>query len=494
MATPSRLIANTSTPVLLRLAEPELSVLLRLVQRRYPDYEWATFVRLGWRQTASTLVLTLADVDSPQPGDLDDEVGHVAIDEAYTLRTALAADDHAMAIGVVHSHPENCPPEPSSVDDDMDRYYAGYFSDFAPNRPYVSLITARISGEEVISGRVFWRGCWLLISGVVSERQRCRHWQGRGRTSSYGIEPSLRTSRLQSAFGADAVERLREASVAVIGAGGTGSAAIEVLARAGIGKLIVVDPDVVEESNIERLHGGFHGDADARMSKVEIAKRHIHAIDSSCEVVGLVGALPQSEVIDHVVTADLILGCTDQQHSRLALSDVSLRYLVRGLDCGVALEGAAGSVTGQIIQLIRFLPSDPCALCRRLTSPIRLSQELMTDEERRLRREQAQLAAERGDRRNAYWQEMPQLNTVGYLTTVAGALIAGYAIGWLTDRFEPPFTRLQMNIAAPFLDVTDVDSEPDAHCPCRRIRGMADQAIAEAYISAPAHWSLPRLV
>ena len=60
------------------------------------------------------------------------------------------------AVGVIHSHPEDCVPKPSTVDDDMDGYYSKYYADFAPDRPYVSLILSRIAKRLVVSGRVFW--------------------------------------------------------------------------------------------------------------------------------------------------------------------------------------------------------------------------------------------------------------------------------------------------------------------------------------------------
>ena len=62
-----------------------------------------------------------------------------------------------------------------------------------------------------------------------------------------------RAERFVSAFGEQALARLRGSTVAVVGAGGTGSAAIEVLARAGVGKLIIIDPDHVETSE-SRTH------------------------------------------------------------------------------------------------------------------------------------------------------------------------------------------------------------------------------------------------
>src|SRR5437660_12839216 len=121
------------TRAVIRLAAPEWDQLQQIVHSRYPYQEWATFLRFGWRSTPDGLVLTLAAIDQPRPGDLDDRVAHVAIREPYTLRTALAAEEHSLSVGVVHSHPEGCAPIPSPIDDDMDGYYSKYFGDFAPN-------------------------------------------------------------------------------------------------------------------------------------------------------------------------------------------------------------------------------------------------------------------------------------------------------------------------------------------------------------------------
>lgn len=477
-------------PVTVRMASPEFEQLRALVFRRYPDLEWASFARFGWRETPDRLVLTLAEVEAPRQDDLDEEVGHVAIREPYTLRVALAAENHPLAVGITHSHPQGCAPMPSYIDDDMDGYYGTYYSDFAPGRPYVSLIFSEIESEFVASGRVFWRGEWLDVVQFAIERTPMRTWV-RGNRPPRHNSPE-RTARLNAAFGNEAAGRLRRSSVAVIGAGGTGSAAVEVLARAGVGKIIIVDPDHVEESNLERVHGSRPEDAQNRESKVQVARAHVLSIDPTCEVIGYVGALPQKEILDAVVSADVALGCTDQQHSRIALSDLATRFLVPSLDCGVILEGRDGKITGQVVQVARFLAADPCALCRAFTNPHRLAQELMSPEEREHRRAAAAEARERGDDGNPYWREIPQLNTVGYLTTIAGAMAAGYVIGWLTGRFDPPFERMQLNLTGKFLDVTDTEEKAREDCTCRRVRGWADRAAADALITPPSHWPAVR--
>lgn len=474
--------------VILRLADPECSRLKELVFSRYPDLEWATFTRFGWRQTTDTLILTLAALDAPSGGDLDERVGHLKILEPYSLRVALAAETHPLAVGVVHSHPRGCAPQPSTIDDDMDGYYSAYFGDFARSRPYVSLIVSENDGRLLMSGRVFLDGVWLTVDRFVVEGVPVETWNDGPSVGDSEDVLGGRTARFTAAFGEEASECLRRATVAVIGAGGTGSMAIEVLARAGVGRLVVVDPDHVTESNLERVHGSHPEHAERRTPKVLLALEHVRSINPLCEVEAYLGSLPQKETLDAVVRSDVALGCTDQQHSRLALSDITFRYLVPAIDCGVMLEGGGGAITGQIMQFVRFLASDPCALCRGMVNPERLSEELMPEEEKARRRAEAEAARLRGDDPGPYWRGTPQLNTVGYLTGAAGALAAAYAIGWMTGRFVPPFSRTQMNLVAEYFDVQDIPQQARGDCACRHQRGWADQAAADALISAPGHW------
>jgi ThiF family protein len=479
--------------VIVRIARPEFDRLRELLFRRYPDEEWATFARFGWRSSPLGLVCTLAHLCEPRPGDMDDSVGHVRLLEPYSLRLALEAEQDRLAVGVIHSHPRECRPLPSTIDDDMDGYYSDYFPAFAKDRPYVSLIFSEMHGSLVGSGRIWFRDRWREVTHFKIERVPATTLSSSliGHPAEFAIE---RTKRLADAFGVEAARLLRESTVAVIGAGGTGSAAIEILARSGVGRLIVVDPDVVEASNLERIHGSVPDDAEAGSSKVEVARRHVASIDRSIAYVGLVGRLPQERVLDHVVEADLVLGCTDQGHSRVAIAELAWRFLLPAIDTGVALEGKDGHVRAQIMQLVTFRGAEPCAICTKMINPVRVTQELMSREEREQRIHMANEAVARGEDPNPYWTDIPQLNTVGYLTTTAGALAAGYAIGWMTGRFDAPFSRLQANFAAELLDTTDSARCAAADCACQTRRGWADQGVIWSQISAPVHWPEPVLI
>jgi len=62
-----------------------------------------------------------------------------------------------------------------------------------------------------------------------------------------------------------------------------------------------------------------------------------------------------------------------------------------------------------------------------------------------------------------------------------------YAVGCLMSRLNPPFSRLQMNLRARELDVTDAAEIPRVESECLGIRVWSDQADADAFLSAPTH-------
>lgn len=88
-----------------------------------------------------------------------------------------------------------------------------------------------------------------------------------------------RTSLL---IGEDSTRKLKEASVLVVGTGGVGGMAVEALARSGVGRLVLIDRDVVEASNTNRQLAALH--STIGQSKTEVLKRRIHDIDPEITV------------------------------------------------------------------------------------------------------------------------------------------------------------------------------------------------------------------
>lgn len=92
-------------------------------------------------------------------------------------------------------------------------------------------------------------------------------------------------SRLELAIGNDNLNKLKGSTVVVLGIGGVGSYAAEALARSAVGRLILVDKDVVDITNINRQIHALT--STIGQSKVELMKERVKSINPNCEVVTL---------------------------------------------------------------------------------------------------------------------------------------------------------------------------------------------------------------
>ena len=123
--------------------------------------------------------------------------------------------------------------------------------------------------------------------------------------------------------GVEGVAKLAAASVACIGAGGLGSPALLYLAAAGIGRLTIIDDDIVELSNLQRQV--IHSTADIGMAKTESAKNRIAALDPNVEVVVHQQRLNADNCDELLAGHDVILDGSDNIPTRYVLDDACRR-------------------------------------------------------------------------------------------------------------------------------------------------------------------------
>ena len=128
-------------------------------------------------------------------------------------------------------------------------------------------------------------------------------------------EQFLRTAML---LGEEAIAKLQKARVAVFGIGGVGGYTVEALARAGIGRIDVIDNDTVSLSNINRQILATH--STVGMPKVEAAKKRILDINPNCQVVThQVFYTPETEGQFDFTQYDYIVDAIDTVTGKLAL-------------------------------------------------------------------------------------------------------------------------------------------------------------------------------
>jgi len=129
-------------------------------------------------------------------------------------------------------------------------------------------------------------------------------------------------------IGREGQEKLLASRVLIVGCGALGASHAEMLSRAGVGKLRIVDRDFVEFTNLQRQTLFKEEDAQQRLPKAAAAKKRIAEINSEVEVEEIVADVNNSNVETLIKDADLVIDGTDNFLVRYGLMAVSALFVL----------------------------------------------------------------------------------------------------------------------------------------------------------------------
>lgn len=259
------------------------------------------------------------------------------------------ASKRGMAILKIHGHPQNYP-QHSEVDDEADRdlfpCIYGWMDDDRPHASAIMLPDGRIVGRIVSPQGEFEP---LLSVMVVGDDLHFYYTN-----ESWEVIPEF-ARRTAQAFGEATFAKLKRLKVGVVGCSGTGGWVIEQLARLGVKALVLVDPDRIEEKNLNRIPGATLQDAIARILKVEVARRNINSMGLGTEVEVFPTSLFNPEAVRAIADCDVVFGCMDTIDGRWLLNRLATFYLLPYFDVGVKLEADCMGGIEQICGGVQYL-------------------------------------------------------------------------------------------------------------------------------------------
>jgi tRNA A37 threonylcarbamoyladenosine dehydratase len=161
-----------------------------------------------------------------------------------------------------------------------------------------------------------------------------------------------RLNRTRLLYGQEGTEKLKNATVMVVGCGAVGSFAIEALARSGVGHLILIDFDSIEESNINRQL--FALDSTVGMPKVDVAAARIRDINPEIKTTTLNIFFDDGTELDF--NPDFIIDAIDTVPSKVALYKWAARY-------NIPLISSMGAASKTDITKIKIAPLSKTTVC-----------------------------------------------------------------------------------------------------------------------------------
>ena len=179
--------------------------------------------------------------------------------------------------------------------------------------------------------------------------------------------------RTAQAFGAGTTNLLSRLSIAVIGCSGTGSPVVEMLARLGVGELVLVDSKRVEEKNLNRIYNATLEDVFQQRYKVDVLAEAVRRMGLGTKVTAIPKNLFDPQVVRRVAQCDALFGCMDSVDGRALLNRLASFYLLPYIDVGVRLIADGCGGVNQVCGSVHYVqPGGSSLLSRGVYTPEQL--------------------------------------------------------------------------------------------------------------------------
>jgi len=307
-----------------------------------------------------------------------------APEQAYAIRTDTRAQlrpeflvpmiqrarEERLSVIFVHTHPfAEGVPTFSPMDDEGEQHLAEFMFRRVPEVPHAALVI----GPDGCAARRLGTQNPLTVVQV-----------GRKVDVLYDLSEisglDQRWDRQVRAFGIRGQAAIRRARVAIVGLGGTGSVVAEQLAHLGVSDFVLVDPDIVDETNLNRLVGATPHDVGA--TKIAIATRLIQGINPDASIKAVSRDVTDLDVALALVDVDAVFGCTDSHASRAILNQLAYQYYVPLFDVGVGIVAKQGEMTHISGRAQMAAPGLPCLVCSGVIDAAAVRRELQSEVQR----------------------------------------------------------------------------------------------------------------
>lgn len=254
---------------------------------------------------------------------------HVSFEMKYLRDLFRRCEEGSLVFGFVHNHPGGFP-DFSDMDEDNERTLLQALRN--RNGPEINFI-AMLWTNNTWKARVRhgkYPSTSKTVRHVLVVDQPLRMFNYHETTSG---DESI-TARNAAAFGQPFVDKLASLRIGVIGAGGTGSPTVMLLARAGVGELVLIDNDKLEKSNLNRVRGA--GVSDVGKNKARILQTTIKSLKLPTKIAAFESFVDLDPIaVDALSSCDVIFGCTDDQIGREVLNTALYVYAIPYIDVGL---------------------------------------------------------------------------------------------------------------------------------------------------------------
>jgi molybdopterin/thiamine biosynthesis adenylyltransferase len=291
---------------------------------------------------------------------------------AFLAKVTKRARNEGWHLVFVHSHLEDNAPHFSATDDRGESTLRRFLEGRIPGRQCASIVISRGG----LRARILGTDVELPVIVVGESRNHAFNPNTRDANINRRFDRQVR------AFGRDGQQVLSSLTIGIVGLGGTGSVTAQQLAYLGVRRFVLIDPDSIEQTNLNRVVGATL--SDLGRAKVDVARDMIATVSREADVLAIRGDITYLRTAKPLLAADCIFGCTDSHGSRAVLQQVAYQYLIPTIDMGCTVIASEGQVMAAIGRTQLLAPGLGCFTCGGLLDPEQVRRDMMSEYERRL--------------------------------------------------------------------------------------------------------------
>ena len=283
---------------------------------------------------------------------------------------------------------------------------------------------------------------------------------------------SERYDRNERFFGEEGQAKLASVSVAVVGIGGIGTHVVQQLALLGVGKIVMIDAEEIDTTNLNRYIGVRFTDPIPGTLKVSIGERLASEINADVESVAIPEELRSQRAFEQINGCDFVFGCVDTDGPRLILTELCSTYAKPYFDLATDIVDAGKRFGGRV-----FVAWDGsgCLFCHEVIDIADAIDDLMSEGAKR-------------DRDSIYGVDRNDLGEAGPAVVSLNGIIASVGVTEfmlaVTGILDAPRTHLTYRGNMGKLAVS-TDTGKDSCYFCHEIRGMRSDSDVFRYVERP---------
>lgn len=292
--------------------------------------------------------------------------GNASFEPHYLRRAIATAREQNAGLAFMHSHPG----EGWQGLSDTDARAEGKVIAFPSGATRLPLVGLTVGSDGYWSARVWQHRSGRMCPQSCDKVRVVGPHEYRAFFDDHAVTPPYHSrllKRTYETFGPRVQDDLSRLRIGIVGLGSVGSMVAEIIGRIGVSRITLIDHDVVQTHNLDRMVHATRADAKRHEKKVALAERHLrqHATATDLKIRAVAAPIQDWVAYEAALDCDVLFSCVDRPVARDVLNHIAYAHLIPVVDGGIAVVARDDQLRSARWRAHLVAPGRQCMRCNR---------------------------------------------------------------------------------------------------------------------------------